>query len=173
MPFWEITGWEELGFPPQHLPSTSFHTFSLDMLWVARETLHTHTHTTAPHTTPHMHASIVFSFPSARPTSFSSQNRQRNWHLISNDKLTKDIAWYANLIKCLHFGISCSPGKKSGGDIVVPASVRWSLETDKLNNSNWEKKITLRAESSSLNLIDPINWTNVKFPFYFMLWMPF
>lgn len=89
------------------------------------------------HTTPHhvFMPQLSFPFSSARSaTSFPFQNRQRNRHVISNDRLMKDISWCAYSTKRPHSQIN----RKSGGDFVGPASVHWSLEKDKLNN--WKLK---------------------------------
>ena len=140
-----------VGIRISQIAPSPHYSLTFDSPWVARVILHTYTHTHISYTTY-----VCFFFPffqQGTPLPFFPM--QRSSHLISNVSLTKHIPLCANLIKYLHLEIYYGPDKKSGGDIVISPSIHWSLETDMLNNSKWNKKITLRAESCSL-----YHWSN-------------
>lgn len=124
--------------PPLHTPS-------LAMKWVARETSTTTTTTTTP--PPPMCASTVFSL--FLFTFLPFQNRQRNGHFISKDRVTKDISWWAKLTNRLYLERSYGPDRKSGEGTVTRLEfidlwrqIHWIIQI--------KKQIAPRAESSSL-----------------------
>lgn len=85
----------------------------------------------------------------------------------------KQACW-RNLLQHLHWARSSYSSNMSWSDFMVSPSVHWGTEKNKLNNTNWKKKSYPECcIIPFVSLIDWINWTNAKLPFYLRLWMPF